>query len=96
MRKNRIGIGLLLSAIAAFGGLSGAVAATRFVIALPNGYEMIRGKASEPTIVKRSGGVVVPGPIASFVVIHEVVTGLVQPDATPSKADTTKKSVSIN
>ncbi len=76
-RKNWITAALffLLSA-AVFTGT--VTAASDFVIALPNGYDMVHGKKGEPTIVKRKGRVVVPGPIARYVVLHDVVTGQVQ------------------
>lgn len=49
-----------------------------FVVALPNGYQIVRGgKADEPMIVKRSGGVVVPGPVERYTVLRNVVVGKV-------------------
>ncbi len=54
-----------------------ASTAEKFVIALPNGYYVERDKSSQARIVKRSGGVVVPGPIAAYGVDRYVVTGLV-------------------
>jgi hypothetical protein len=48
-----------------------------FVVVLPNGYLIDRDKASHTRIVKRTGGVVVPGPIAAYVVYRDVVTGSV-------------------
>jgi hypothetical protein len=53
-----------------------------FVVALPNGYQIIRGKSAEPMIVRKSGGVVVPGPVASYTVIRDVVVGVVPPPST--------------
>lgn len=63
-------------------GAGGCATSSRpnFVVALPNGYQIIRGgKAAEPMIVKRSGGVVVPGPVDSYTVIRDVVVGSVKP-----------------
>ncbi|MEP7242794.1 MAG: hypothetical protein ABI885_03820 [Gammaproteobacteria bacterium] len=78
MRRTWFGTGVLLVMITA---ASCALAASGFVVALPNGYEMIRDKADAPTIVKRSGSKVVPGPIAAYVVVRDVVTGQVMPTA---------------
>jgi hypothetical protein len=65
-----------------------AWAAEKFVIALPNGYEMSRVKSGEPAIMKRKGrSVVVPAPIKAYVVIHDVVTGCMQtPEPTATHA----------
>src|SRR5688572_8380133 len=49
------------------------------VIALPNGYYMEKDKAQQPRIVRKSGGVVVPGPIAAYAVDRQIVTGRVAP-----------------
>jgi hypothetical protein len=54
-----------------------ASTAEKFVIALPNGYYVERDKASQAQIVKRTGGVVVRGPIAAYGVDRYIVTGLV-------------------
>jgi hypothetical protein len=54
-----------------------ASTAQKFVIALPNGYYVERDKASNARIVKRTGGVVVPGPIAAYGVDRYIVTGLI-------------------
>ena len=48
-----------------------------FVVVLPNGYLIDRDKTSQTRIVKRAGGVVVPGPIAAYGVYRDVVTGSV-------------------
>ncbi len=50
---------------------------SEFVVVLPNGYLIDRDKSSQTRIVKRSGGVVVPGPIAAYGVYRDVVTGSV-------------------
>jgi hypothetical protein len=52
-----------------------AGAAEKFVIALPNGYEMSRARSGAAVISKRRGKVVVPGPIKSYTVVREVVVG---------------------
>jgi hypothetical protein len=52
-----------------------AIAAQKFVIALPNGYEMARVKSGAPAISKRRGSVVVPGPIKAYAVLRDVVVG---------------------
>ncbi len=59
-----------------------AASRSDFVVALPNGYQIIRGKTSEPMIIKKGGRTVVPGPVASYTVIRDVVVGQVQ--ATPA------------
>ena len=46
-----------------------------FVVALPNGYQIVRGKTSEPMIVKRRGGVVIPAPVSKYTVVRDVVAG---------------------
>jgi hypothetical protein len=46
-----------------------------FVVALPNGYQIVRGKTSEPMIVKKSGGVVIPAPVSRYAVVRDVVVG---------------------
>jgi hypothetical protein len=81
MRAKRIRtacFGVLL-ALASVAGC--AASRSDFVVALPNGYQIIRGKTSEPMIIKKGGRTVVPGPVASYTVIRDVVVGLVQ--ATP-------------
>lgn len=72
---------------AAMGLVSCATARSDFAVVLPNGYQIVRGNADEMQIVKNYGRVVVPGPIATYVVSRGVVTGLVQPsEAAPQKA----------
>ncbi|MBX5463264.1 MAG: hypothetical protein IRZ28_19510 [Steroidobacteraceae bacterium] len=74
--------------IAAFGLVACATAGSEFVVALPNGYQIKRDKADQPTLVKRSGGVVVPGPVEKYIVLRDVVTGLVPgPEGDAAKAD---------
>ena len=46
-----------------------------FVVALPNGYQIVRGKTAEPMIVKKSGGVVIPAPVSRYTVIRDIVVG---------------------
>ena len=48
-----------------------------FVVVLPNGYLIERDKSSQTRIVKRSGGLVVPGPIAAYGVYRDIVAGSV-------------------
>ena len=64
------GAALVLMAAALAAG-----AAEKFVITLPNGYEMSRAKSGAASISKRRGKVVVPGPIKSYTVMREVVLG---------------------
>ena len=58
-----------------------ATSRSDFVVALPNGYQIVRDKTAAPIIIKKKGGTVVPGPVASYTVIRDVVVGVVQ--ATP-------------
>jgi hypothetical protein len=58
-----------------------ATSRSDFVVALPNGYQIVRDKNEAPIIIKKKGGTVVPGPVASYTVIRDVVVGVVQ--ATP-------------
>jgi hypothetical protein len=67
--------GAALVAVVAIVAALAAEAAEKFVIALPNGYEMSRAKSGATTISKRRGRVVVPGPIKSYSVVREVVVG---------------------
>jgi hypothetical protein len=55
----------------------GACAASRpvAVVALPNGYYMQANKEAQASIVKRSGGKVLPGPIAAYSVYRHIVLG---------------------
>jgi hypothetical protein len=53
-----------------------------FVVALPNGYQIVRDKKAAPIIVKKKGGTVVPGPVARYTVVRDMVIGVVQ--ATPT------------
>ncbi|HEU4626600.1 MAG TPA: hypothetical protein VFS52_17700 [Steroidobacteraceae bacterium] len=72
-------IAVLLAAI----GITGcATSRSDFVVALPNGYQIVRDKTSAPIIRKKQGGTVIAGPVASYTVIRDVVVGTVQ--AAPS------------
>lgn len=94
MRQSRIratGFGV----IAAIGLIGCATAGPDFVVALPNGYQIKRDKADQPMLVKRTGGVVVPGPVEKYTVLRDVVTGFVpepqaQPDGKARKASKAK------
>lgn len=77
MYKNWLGAGVLLLGIAAAGISGCATTSSGSVVALPNGYAIVHGKQGEPTIVKSGGSVVVPGPVATYRVIRQVVTGQV-------------------
>jgi hypothetical protein len=53
-----------------------ATSQSDFVVALPNGYQIVRGgKADEPMIRKRSGGTVIPAPVTRYTVVRDVVVG---------------------
>ena len=85
MRGKRIRtacLGVLLAIVSITGC---ATSRTDFVVALPNGYQIIRGKTSDPMIVKKNGGTVVPGPVARYTVVRDVVVGVVQPAGTDAK-----------
>jgi hypothetical protein len=73
IRLLRAGSFAVLVAVAAVGCASTTRSA--FVVALPNGYQIVRGKTSEPMIVKRSGGVVIPAPVSRYTVVRDVVVG---------------------
>jgi hypothetical protein len=60
-----------------------ATSRSDFVVALPNGYQIVRDKTEAPVIIKKKGGTVVPGPVASYTVVRDVVVGSVQ--ATPTE-----------
>jgi hypothetical protein len=81
MRGKRIrtaGFGVFLAVVSIMGC---ATSRTDFVVALPNGYQIVRGKSAEPMIVKKSGGTVLPGPVTAYTVVRDVVVGIVQPAA---------------
>jgi hypothetical protein len=59
------------------GCAAGGGGTSAFVVVLPNGYLIDRDKSSNTRIVKRSGAVVVQGPIAGYTVVQNVVTGYV-------------------
>lgn len=48
---------------------------TASVIALPNGYYLIPTKSGGLSLDKRNGRAVVPGPVAAYAVVRQVVTG---------------------
>jgi hypothetical protein len=66
-------LGVLLAMV----NLAGcATSRSDFVVALPNGYQIVRGgKSDEPMIVKRSGGTVIPAPVTRYTVVRDVVVG---------------------
>ena len=70
--------GVVLASVA---GVGCAASRSDFVVALPNGYQIVRDKTSAPTLVKKKGGVVVPGPVARYTVIRDVVVGQVDRSA---------------
>ena len=83
MRSTRIRVfGFALLATLGMAGC--ATAAAPFVVALPNGYEIMRKQDRQPAVVKRSNGAVVIGPITTYAVVRDVVIGLVP---TPAAAD---------
>lgn len=61
-----------------------ATSRSDFVVALPNGYQIVSATTSEPMIVKRGGRVIVRGPVDQYTVVRDLVVGLVQPP-TPKK-----------
>ena len=72
-----VAFGVLLG----IGSMAGCAASRAdFVVALPNGYQIIRGKNEAPMIVKRKGGTVIPGPVARYTVLRDVVVGIVGDD----------------
>jgi hypothetical protein len=69
---------------------SAAIAANApFVVALPNGYEIMRKQQGQLAIVKRKGGSVVTAPIATYAVVRDVVTGVVP---APEEGDKGKRA----
>ena len=82
MRGDRIRT-FCFALLATVGFSAGCVAAKApFVVALPNGYEIMRKQDRKPAVVKRNNGAVVIGPIATYAVVRDVVTGLIPaPDA---------------
>ena len=72
IRKMRAGSFAVFAALTTLGC---ATSGSPFVVALPNGYQIVRGKTSEPMIVKKSGGVVIPAPVSRYTVVRDVVVG---------------------
>lgn len=70
-----------------------AASRTDFVVALPNGYQIVRDKTSDPVIVKKSGGKVVPGPVARYTVIRDVVVGIVEPAGSDKRSAAAQPAV---
>jgi len=85
MSLRSVFFGVVLASVAVVGC---AASRSDFVVALPNGYQIVRDKASAPTLVKKKGGVVVPGPVARYTVIRDVVVG--QVDSSAQKIDKAK------
>lgn len=75
MRSKLVLITALLATVTGCAETGGG--SSPFVIALPNGYLIDRDRSSHTRIVKRSGGVVVQGPIAGYTVVRNVVTGYI-------------------
>jgi hypothetical protein len=76
----RVGIPAVgvLVAIASLAGCATS-SGSDFVVALPNGYQIKRsGKADEPMLVKKSGGLVA-GPVTRYTVVRNVVLGQASP-----------------
>ena len=76
MRWNLVFVSMVLATIAGC-ATPGGGGSSPFVIVLPNGYLIDRDRSSNTRIVKRSGAVVVQGPIAAYTVVRNVVTGYV-------------------
>ena len=58
------------------------------VVALPNGFYVQPNKKAQASIVKRSGGTVLPGPIAAYAVFRHIVTGALGEPSAQSRAYT--------
>jgi len=67
-----------VSGLGALGVAGCATGTPPSVIVLPNGYEIVRNKASQPIVVKRGGGRQVAGPVGAYVVVRDVVLGVQQ------------------
>lgn len=52
-----------------------AATATQPVIALPNGFYLQPNKSGGLSLVKRRGSAVIPGSVAAYAVVRQVVTG---------------------
>jgi hypothetical protein len=87
--ETRRGLLFLIAVLCVTIGSCATQRGSAFVVVLPNGYLIDRDKSSKTRIVKRAGGVVVPGPIAAYGVFRDVVTGSVASAAagTADKAD---------
>lgn len=75
MRRNLVLITVLIVTVTGCATQGGG--SSPFVVVLPNGYLIDRDRSSNTRIVKRSGGVVVQGPIAGYTVVRDIVTGYV-------------------
>jgi hypothetical protein len=79
--------------LATLGMVGCATAAAPFVVALPNGYEIMRKQDRQPAVVKRSNGSVVIGPITIYAVVRDVVTGVVP--SPPADGGSAKRSSKV-
>jgi hypothetical protein len=82
----RRGLPFLIAMLCVTLGSCATQGGSAFVVVLPNGYLIDRDKTSQTRIVKRAGGVVVPGPIAAYAVFRDVVTGSVSSPAAAAVA----------
>ena len=79
-----------LAAIGIVGCATGGVSPS--VVVLPNSYQIVRAKSAEPVIVKKTGGGVVAGPVATYAVVRDVVIGKIpEPSADAAKARSSSK-----
>jgi hypothetical protein len=70
-------------------GSAAMAAKAPFVVALPNGYEIMRKQEGQLAIVKRKGGSIVTAPITTYAVVRDVVTGVVP---APQEGDKAKRA----
>lgn len=84
---------MLCTLVLATLGAAAVAAKAPFVVALPNGYEIMRKQEGQLAIVKRKGGAVVTAPITTYAVVRDVVTGVVpSPEAEGDKAKAKRAS----
>jgi hypothetical protein len=93
MRITRFQVLCTLVLTATLGSTAAIARNAPFVVALPNGYEIMRKQEGQLAIVKRKGGAIVTAPITTYAVVRDVVTGVVPaPEGEGDKAKSKRGS----
>jgi len=57
--------------------LAACATSAPFVVALPNGYYLQRDRDAHVALVRRDGRTIIPGPVAAYAVVNNLVAGCV-------------------